>query len=760
MSALGVGKPICRIGLKTMRAIVAGTVLLALTMDTLASPLDTTYSVHHQLGADFDGNGPEPVSCFFNFNPALPGATDDVVRFDDVPEPLRTDQFGTVPVVSESETVLSGARRLLRIETRTLGGGDLFPAGIEILGTPLTDACFTIGIDNPLDWAGGDEVISADIVFLANDLLIGGLMDITSLLSVPWDGRLIVTLPNAAGMGINNVRVGILLDKNAAVQNDRCRDQVEVTDGDIEYSTVGATTDGPEEPQACSFNFFNGIGSDIWYRYTATCDGELSVDLCDSAFDTKVAVYNGCRQCPVSSPPAACNDDFCGVRSLVTLPVQQDDCYTIRVGGYFNAQGPGVMKIRCRTIIPTGACCSALGQCLGTLSQTECLGLEGVWNEGATCPGFSCPIPTPVNDACNDCIPLITGEPYEGTTLGSSGTDITSCAPGDTKDVWFCWTADCTGRTRFGTCGSSLDTSLAVFDACDGNQLACNDDGCGVPLTQSQVNLNVTEGTTYYLRVAGASGATGPYRVVVDPCRNACCLDNGTCQLVNVAQCTGGGGHSAGPGTFCLSDQDENGVDDACETCPDATITDADPPDGTLDARQPHPHNAQFPRQGIGTQGAAGVAPEPITVRIFPRVSGAEGCFELCETVVDPDLGPNSISNVTYLGTGVYRIFLDHPIAAGGVTTISFQGDGGFVQYTSHPANVNGDAAAAPVDILELIDHLNGVRVPPLTSYRCDLDRSNLCAPADILTLVDLLNGAGEFAAWNGTQRPVNTQCP
>ena len=30
----------------------------------------------------------------------------------------------------------------------------------------------------------------------------------------------------------------------------------------------------------------------------------------------------------------------------------------------------------------------------------------------------------------------------------------------------------------------------------------------------------------------------------------------------------------------------------------------------------------------------------------------------------------------------------------------------------------------------------------------------------DILTLIDLLNGAGEWNPWNGTQRPVNTQCP
>lgn len=558
---------------------------------------------------------------------------------------------------------------------------------------------------------------------------------------------------------------GPVVDLAAVVTNDQCRDQIEVTEGNIAYTNVGATTDGPEEPQACRFDtLYDDIGSDIWYRYTASCNGELSVDLCESDFDTKVAVYGG-RQCPVTSPPLACNDDVCGLRSLLMVPVQQGSYYTIRVGGYFGAQGAGVMKIRCSAVVPTGACCDSSSVCVGTLTLPECQGQGGVWHEGEVCGAFVCPIPAPANDTCDNCTRLLTGVPFDGTTVGATGTDIISCPfpLGDTKDVWHCWTADCTGRARFGTCGSGFfDTSLAIYDACGGNQLACNDDGCGSPFVNSKIDLDVTEGTTYYVRVSGASGASGNYHLTVDPCRNACCINNGTCQLVIPAQCTVGGGRPAGPGTFCLGDQNSNGVDDACETCIDATITDADPPSGTLDARQPHPPNTKLPRQGIGAQSGTDVAPEPITLSILPRVGGAEGCFRLCETVVDPLLGPNAISpgSVSYLGDGVYRLFLHHPITAGGVTTISYLGDGSFVQYLSHPANVNGDSSAAPADILDLIDDLNDVLVPPLTAYRCDLDRSNLCAPADILTLIDLLNGASEWDPWNGSQRPVNTQCP
>jgi V8-like Glu-specific endopeptidase len=194
--------------------------------------------------------------------------------------------------------------------------------------------------------------------------------------------------------------------------------------------------------------------------------------------------------------------------------------------------------------------------------------------------------------------------------------------------------------------------------------------------------------------------------------------------------------------------------------CPRATIVDSRPPNGVLDARQPHAHNAALPRQGIGSPGMLGSQREPITVLLNPPVRHAEECFELCETKVDPLLGPNSIASVVDLGGGKYEMVLDHAIMAGGVTTIQYLGDGSFVEFTSHPANVDADTASSPVDILKIIDILNGVMLPPWGNYSCDVDRSNLCAPADILRVIDLLNGADAFDPWLGIRRPVNTSCP
>jgi hypothetical protein len=548
--------------------------------------------------------------------------------------------------------------------------------------------------------------------------------------------------------------------------NDDCRDAAIISNGNHMYTTIGASTDGFENFEVCAEAAYADVFHDVWYRYAASCTGELVVNLCNSDFDTKVAVYEGCVCPTIENPlvPLGCNDDSTScpaTRSRLSVPVTQDECYLIRVGGYVGQEGSGTMNVSCNLIIPQGACCNDTGQCLGTMSQDDCDDLAGNWTEGQNCSTFICPIPPPDNDACVDCIPLQTNVIYAGTSLGATGNTST-CGVGDTRDVWHCWTATCTGRAVISTCGSEFDTTLAAYSACGGNQLACNDDGCTAAgqFTRSQIQLNVTFGTTYFFRVAGRSDATGNYQIKVDPCRNACCINGGVqCQNIFTSQCTGGGGTPGDPGSVCLGDPGGNGIDDACEEgCPTATILQSDPPSGTVDARQPHPLNSAAVRQGIGAPGGSGVLAEPIHIQLSPAVAGAEHCFAMCETAVDP-LGPNDIASVMYHGSGLYQIILDRAIAMGAVTTITYTGDNSFVTYVSHPGNVNSDTITSPPDILHLIDNLNGVRIPPLTPYQCDLDRSAACAPADIITLIDLLNGAGAFEPWNGTGRPVNT-CP
>ena len=769
----------------------------------VASPIGTTYSVHHRVGADLDGNGPQPITCFFI--PTLPGAPDDVVEFDGIPEAIRTDLFGTIPTVDESDTALPDGRRAITILTRSPTGTDLFPSGFTQGGHPLTDACFAIGLVDAMTWVGLDTIISATIEFLKDDVVIvGEFNNAISFFSDPWNGVVEITLPNGAGDGFNGVRLSLVTSKSVVVANDGCRNQIQVTNGDTVFSTIGATTDGPDEPTACLFLSYSDIGSDIWYRYTATCDGNLTVDLCDSNYDTKVAVYDSptcsvINDCPVASPPLDCNDDFCGLKSYVTIPVVIGHCYTIRIGGYLGVQGTGTMTLSCSVIPPpNGACCDD-GDCLDTKSEVDCLNQNGTWFEDESCPSFQCPVSPPPNDVCAECIRVETGVAFHGRTRAATGTDISSCATNDTLDAWNCWTADCTGRVSITTCGSDFDTTLAVYTACGGTQLKCDDDSCPTgpfPLRRSKVTLDVTEGTTYTIRVSGHSGASGNYTLTVEDCKNACCLDE-VCGLATASVCEAVGGTTVGPGSFCGvcsnglnnsgecfdaldcpsgwvcdKDLDDNGIHDSCEPCPRKTILGAVPTSGTVDARAPYSATALLPRQGIGSPGETGSPRESIVIvlrPIDPSVDEpvAEGCFKLCETEVDPLLGANSVSAVTYHGAQVYELVLNHAITAGGVTTIEYLGarvdlgDVKFIEYIADPANVDGAAFIDATDVGEHVDCCLSELCAPWEIYSCDINRSDIVTPADTLAAIDLMNGTLLWDPWFGELLPDRgNTCP
>jgi hypothetical protein len=129
-------------------------------------------------------------------------------------------------------------------------------------------------------------------------------------------------------------------------ENDDCADAIDVTEGTIAFTNVDATTDGPDEPDACTFFDYSDVGSDVWYRYTASCAGTATVSLCGSDYDTKLAVYPG-GACPDAASAIACSDDACSLQSEVTFPVVAGQQYLVRIGGYDGAQGVGTMTISC-----------------------------------------------------------------------------------------------------------------------------------------------------------------------------------------------------------------------------------------------------------------------------------------------------------------------------------------------------------------------------------------------------------------------------
>lgn len=124
------------------------------------------------------------------------------------------------------------------------------------------------------------------------------------------------------------------------------------------------------------------------------------------------------------------------------------------------------------------------------------------------------------------------------TNLAFDTTTATFDGPGGcmtTPNIWYCYTASCTGTALFSLCGSSFDTKLAVYDGCTcwGTQLACNDDsGPGCAGLQSSIEYPVKAGNQYLIEVGGYSG-TGSGVLSVnctpnDACANAAAIGNVT----------------------------------------------------------------------------------------------------------------------------------------------------------------------------------------------------------------------------------------
>jgi len=249
-----------------------------------------------------------------------------------------------------------------------------------------------------------------------------------------------------------------------APSNDNCSNAKTVGNvTNLPFDTTCATVDGP------------GIctdGPNLWYRYTATNTGPVTVSLLGSQYDTKLGIYKGSACYP--SQEVECNDDFSGhLESQITFQATSGQVYLIEIGGYnADAVGEGVLTIS---------------------------------------SGGPIPPPPGNNNNCADAQPV-----GEVENLSFDTGSATFDGPGhctQSPNRWYCYTASCTGDVTVSLFGSSYDTMLAVYKGCEcypsaSDLIACNDDaGTG---TASQVTFAAIAGHQYLVEVGGYDGDTPP----------------------------------------------------------------------------------------------------------------------------------------------------------------------------------------------------------------------------------------------------------
>jgi len=173
----------------------------------------------------------------------------------------------------------------------------------------------------------------------------------------------------------------------------------------------------------------------------------------------------------------------------------------------------------------TGDCCVAQttpfcedATCCALICAGDAFCCDVEWDQfcanAAVAQCASCGVEPPANDDCSGALNLPVGT-TAFNTQGASGVTA-ACTkfgnPNVYNDIWFSHTATGNGEMVISLCGASYDSKIAVFDACGGNLIACNDDAvapaaCAGTL-QSEIRFTPTCGTSYRISV-GAFGPAG-----------------------------------------------------------------------------------------------------------------------------------------------------------------------------------------------------------------------------------------------------------
>jgi len=243
---------------------------------------------------------------------------------------------------------------------------------------------------------------------------------------------------------------------------------------------TGANAYGSEtnEPAHASGN---PASSSVWYVWRPTATGTATVQTRGSALDTVLAAYQGTQLKGLRQ--IASNDNEPGLTtSRIVFGVRNGETYYLAVDGKNGATGSYILSASLNGSVP----------------------------------------PAPVNDNLTNAV-AITGAPLqlEGANLSASGQNGEPTGALRTS-VWYLWTAPQSGVVTVSTQGSSFDTTLGAYT---GTSLASLTLLPGVPQGSafndnvlpgqrwSRIRFNASAGTAYYLRVDGAGGATGRYRL-------------------------------------------------------------------------------------------------------------------------------------------------------------------------------------------------------------------------------------------------------
>ncbi|MGH1339762.1 MAG: T9SS type A sorting domain-containing protein [Aureispira sp.] len=137
----------------------------------------------------------------------------------------------------------------------------------------------------------------------------------------------------------------------------------------------------------------------------------------------------------------------------------------------------------------------------------------------------------PANDSCNNATSLMVQNPASptyttGSFVGATQT-TTPCSGATSIDIWYTFSALSTGVFIFMPPISGGDLAFEIFDACNGNSIACVNNN-GPSMSENYQSSNFVAGQTYWIKVYLHNQSTvngAPSIAVMDappPANDAC----------------------------------------------------------------------------------------------------------------------------------------------------------------------------------------------------------------------------------------------
>lgn len=312
------------------------------------------------------------------------------------------------------------------------------------------------------------------------------------------------------------------------------------------------------------------VNNDVWFSYTAQCDGQVVVDTCQPTGDlanTTLAIYDSCGGTELSCNDSSSQGDCNGFRSAIFYDADPGEELIIMTADSGSAPDMGTFPLRVQELpadvdiqemtlqnysqgeplslqlpisggcprpetgyhshlgsdpLPPGLKMNRTGLITGTPTASGKYSFEVLVSDGNPL------IPSrndsaqyemtilPPNDTCATSHSVKEGLTLFGNTTATSQSIPPAECNGSTysSDLWFTYTSACTGIAKASTCSSNFDTTLALYpgDTCptSGSSQQCSTDApsCGSGSLGSELEFSVVKNQDYFLRI-GSSDATG-----------------------------------------------------------------------------------------------------------------------------------------------------------------------------------------------------------------------------------------------------------